>query len=158
MTTKKKTDDKVTGCAEYDALTKQMDDARAKIADMGKAAVGALFKKFFADNPKATAIGWTQYTPYFNDGEPCEFGLHEFYYTTKEGVNFEEVSSFYDDEEEHGFKNTYTDAAKGEKTIKEAVSTLVRAADSGLFETAFGDHAQIIATPAGFHVTEYSHD
>lgn len=155
---KKKTNEKTTGCAEYDALMQQMDEARAKVADMSKAAVGALFKQFFTDHPKVTGIGWTQYTPYFNDGDPCEFGVSDFYYTTKQGVDFEEVSSFYDDEEEHGFKETYADAARGEKAIKEAVSTLARAVDEDIFETAFGDHARIIATPFGFHVTEYSHD
>lgn len=27
-----------------------------------------------------------------------------------------------------------------------------------IFEVAFGDHAMVIATPTGFHVSEYSHD
>ncbi len=28
--------------------------------------------------PGVTEVSWRQYTPYFNDGEPCEFGVHGF--------------------------------------------------------------------------------
>jgi hypothetical protein len=30
------------------------------------------------DLPGVEAVKWQQYTPYFNDGEPCEFNVHEF--------------------------------------------------------------------------------
>lgn len=29
--------------------------------------------------PNVKGISWTQYTPYFNDGEPCEFGINADY-------------------------------------------------------------------------------
>jgi hypothetical protein len=32
-----------------------------------------------AKYPKVKGISWTQYTPYFNDGEPCEFGINADY-------------------------------------------------------------------------------
>lgn len=32
-------------------------------------------KKVMTDSPAIGAIFWTQYTPYFNDGEPCTFNL-----------------------------------------------------------------------------------
>lgn len=28
------------------------------------------------DDPSIAWFGWRQYTPYFNDGEPCEFNVH----------------------------------------------------------------------------------
>ena len=31
------------------------------------------FKEFFKKVPEVKVIKWTQYTPYFNDGDPCEF-------------------------------------------------------------------------------------
>jgi hypothetical protein len=148
----------VTGCDEYDALTAKMAAARADIAAMGKDAVGSLFKRFFTENQKATAVGWHQYTPYFNDGEPCEFSVHDFYYSTKQGVDFSEVTSLDEDEDGAGFVDDYSRAKAGEGALKEAVSTLRRAVDEDIFETAFGDHVMVIATPAGFHVSEYSHD
>jgi hypothetical protein len=150
---KKKTE--TIECPEYDALVAGMEAAKAKVKEAGAAAVGALFKQFFAEYPSVTAIGWTQYTPHFNDGEPCEFSVHDFYATTKEGVDFEAVSSLYDDEDEHGFADSYSIKDKG---IKAAVARLERSKDDDLFESAFGDHAMVIATPRGFHVSEYSHD
>lgn len=34
------------------------------------------------NDPYFVGVGWTQYTPYFNDGEPCEFEIHEPYFLT----------------------------------------------------------------------------
>lgn len=31
----------------------------------------------FVEHPTIQTISWTQYTPYFNDGEPCEFSVHD---------------------------------------------------------------------------------
>jgi hypothetical protein len=51
-----------------------------KIETEGKAALKEEFTAFFRDNPKITAVRWRQYTPYFNDGDPCTFGVGEFTY------------------------------------------------------------------------------
>lgn len=32
-------------------------------------------------HPEITGIGWTQYTPYFNDGEPCVFRVGDPYFS-----------------------------------------------------------------------------
>lgn len=141
-------------CPEYNVLVEGMEVARAKVREVGKAAVGALFKAFFAQYPEVTAVGWTQYTPHFNDGDPCVFRVHEFYATTKTDMDFARVSRLYDDEEETGFAESYSLTG----ATKEAVNRLERSKDKDLFQVAFGDHVMVIATPAGFHVNEYSHD
>ena len=33
------------------------------------------YAKEILDNTRVAGFGWTQYTPYFNDGDPCEFGI-----------------------------------------------------------------------------------
>jgi hypothetical protein len=38
------------------------------------------------DDPYFVAFGWTQYTPYFNDGDVCEFGVHTFWVKTRDDV------------------------------------------------------------------------
>lgn len=35
-----------------------------------------ILEPLFVANPKIKNIGWTQYTPYWNDGEECTFGLN----------------------------------------------------------------------------------
>lgn len=32
------------------------------------------------DQPGILAVRWNQYTPYFNDGEPCEFNIYSIYF------------------------------------------------------------------------------
>ena len=41
---------------------------------------GELFKSFFEENPEINSVQWTQYTPYFNDGEECVFGVNDITY------------------------------------------------------------------------------
>lgn len=143
-------------CAEYDSLVAGMEAAKEQVRVAGKQAVAALFKAFFEEYPAVKAVGWTQYTPYFNDGEPCVFGVGEPYLTTKSG-DFSEMSSLYDDEDDESgycFKSDYY--LKG--PLKTAIGRLAASMDNDIFESAFGDHVLVIATPAGFHVNEYNHD
>lgn len=37
--------------------------------------------QLFEDHPIVEKIFWTQYTPYFNDGDACEFSRHDIFYT-----------------------------------------------------------------------------
>jgi len=36
----------------------------------------AMFKELFAQAPNLKSVGWTQYTPYFSDGDECIFSVH----------------------------------------------------------------------------------
>jgi len=58
--------------AEIQALRKQMQEESNKI-------FGELTKEFFDENPKLESFAWTQYTPYFNDGDTCEFQANTDY-------------------------------------------------------------------------------
>jgi hypothetical protein len=60
-----------------------------------------LADEFFVD------FGWTQYTPYFNDGDPCEFGANGFWIRTMNDVKppvgpftFSEIKNDEDDEDD----------------------------------------------------------
>ncbi len=151
----KETEKKINA-PEYDALVKKMEEARAEVKEAGKRAVGALFTAFFAEHSDVTAIGWTQYTPHFNDGDACEFGLHGFHIATATNVGWAEVSSL---SEEDGDAAIFTDGYDTkDKKMKAALSLVERSADEDIFEAAFGDHVMVIAVREGFHVSEYDHD
>jgi hypothetical protein len=135
----------------------------------------SLLNEVFASGVKA--IGWTQYTPYFNDGEPCIFRVSAgewMYYIGDEEVS---VSDFYQyEEEDNGWKSAYSDPTKvwdnaqrkyvpsGQiatidfYTARRFFSEL----DSGAFEEVclnnFGDHAKVLALPNKFLVEYYEHD
>lgn len=55
----------------------------------GKQIFVEIFKTFFDANPQADSIRWQQYTPSFNDGDPCRFGVSEAYVSLKEDISAE---------------------------------------------------------------------
>lgn len=149
-------DDAMVSAPEYDALRLQVEETRAQVKAKARDAIASLFKAFFAQYPTVTAIGWTQYTPYFNDGEPCEFSKHEFGVSTRSDVDWENAGQ-YDDNDEPYIRDEY-ELQSEEEHLKRALRRLERASEEDLFEAAFGDHVRVVATPAGFHVFEHSHD
>jgi hypothetical protein len=135
-----------------------------------------VFKEFWALNPGITAVVWTQYAPYFNDGDPCEFSVHEVAFTNATGeVLNENIDSIawadYDDEGEDGFfsfadysverilkENPEFASEVNQESIK-ALSTLLNSSVmEDIMEATFGNDALVIATREGFEVQEYDHD
>lgn len=126
----------------------------------GENALKEAFKEFFAKHPSAHTITWTQYTPYFNDGDACHFSVHEMV------LNDDEDEDYYDDDEDED------EDEDGEEAVEPEVVELTEEQQEALdedfdrlqnipedvLEAVFGDHVQITATAEGFEVTEYSHD
>lgn len=54
------------------------------LATTAKDIIKEVLESWFEENPKAAAVRWQQYTPYFNDGDPCVFGLRGFYMSETE--------------------------------------------------------------------------
>lgn len=121
----------------------------AQIASKGKEALAEAFTSVFTAHPEIRAIGWTQYTPYFNDGEPCVFDVHIMSFSVVD-VDPKNVTSVYEE--------PWVEAYGTGSSLFAVVRELHRSLPSDVLEAAFGDHVMVIATPAGFHVTEYSHD
>lgn len=139
---------------EYDALLERVENAKREVEAKAKSAISALFKAFFAANPDIGALKWTQYTPYFNDGEPCEFSVNsDFDVLLGKYVTPEE-----DDDEADEANEFIENYELEDKRVEAAIASLGRAVDESIFLSAFGDHAKVIATPEGFHVTEYDHE
>jgi hypothetical protein len=128
-------------------LKASMEAARAQIKEHGQAAFKAELATFFNDNPDVEALRWTQYTPYFNDGEPCVFGASD--------LTIKRVGSAGDEgDDEDGFEH----ASWGDKKHKNACDWWKGANDDDVLLASFGDHVQVTATRDGISVDEYSHD
>jgi hypothetical protein len=54
---------------EIEALAAEHKKFKDEFKERAKGAMRAAFSSFFAANPDITKITWTQYTPYFNDGD-----------------------------------------------------------------------------------------
>ncbi len=62
--------------AEIKANKDEMDVLRKQLSEKVHANFHKMAKKLFNEYPELTSFGWTQYTPYFNDGEACQFNSH----------------------------------------------------------------------------------
>src|SRR4051794_30400356 len=64
--------------SELEALQQQVVDARNQMREKAKALVSEGTKAIFEEyGDIVESFGWTQYTPYFNDGDECVFGVHD---------------------------------------------------------------------------------
>jgi len=131
------------------------DEARMKVKNFFIKGMNKIFEMY----PEVKSVSWTQYTPYFNDGEPCEFWCNSGDFD----VN---GYSEYDDEGEEGTidvlnynwedgrKYTYH---KGEE-IKNAIGGFLGQLDDDDYKTMFGDHARVIVRQDEIVIEEYEHD
>jgi hypothetical protein len=152
--------------ARIDAFRKVQKDYQEALEKDGKAVLAALFAEFFENNPSVYALTWTQYTPYFNDGDTCEFSVHDLYAAfplkLENGEDNPEAEGYDDDVEvgdvECGSKyiSSYQDEDMKYVGYREMHKTFRELSD--VCEATFGDHVQVIATREGFQVDEYSHD
>ena len=132
------------------------------------------FTEFFALYPMVTMIRWTQYTPYFNDGDECVFSVNDpevelslAYIQAHPGldVTSAEYGDCVDDEGvdlpdrhistfriDRKYKKEYPDLHDALTSIKE----LFTAED--ILRHVFGEHAEVVVTPEKIVVEEYEHD
>lgn len=117
-----------------------------------------VIKEVFSSVPGLNKIGWTQYTPYFNDGEECVFGVSDPSFDIKE-LN-DEPEKEEDNSNVWKWASSYRIKDKRPKeqyeTIK-AFEDLINNNEDAL-RSVYGDHAKIIITPENIEVTEYEHD
>jgi hypothetical protein len=155
--------------AAFDTLIEEQLALRAKFQETAQALFKETTKQFFDNNPGVTAILWTQYTPYFNDGDTCVFNVNDVYFTNANSEQMDDVSSWgeYEGEEETVWSETawgfnyHEDKHFEGINIEEAnqFSKLVGSSDmEDVMKEMFGDHARVIATREGFDVQEYDHE
>lgn len=58
-------------------VNRQIEDLRKKSIEISKTVFHTAISNFFNTYPDVAAIRWRQYTPHFNDGDTCEFSVHE---------------------------------------------------------------------------------
>lgn len=127
-----------------------------------------LAAEFFHKYPFVRAIAWTQYTPYFNDGEACEFSVQDTHIFTE----YEFPKAEDEDEDDDITENSVYDGvdtwslshAKYRKDwvtdefVKDFKEFMTFQEDEDAMETIFGDHVQVWITSDGIQVDEYDHD
>ena len=121
-----------------------------------------LLSNVLNEHPTVKRICWGQYTPFFNDGDACVFGVAD--------LCVEFVGEFVGDEDERFAWYDYHDISWVKFDQVAAFTTLdtfetLQALNNALQQSQdllkdlFGDHVQIhITREHGIEVTEYEHD
>ena len=138
------------------------------------------------DLPMISAVRWRQYTPYFNDGDACVFGVGEVTFALA-GHRYDGDGDGYFDGDTvtdygDGFYSSYDDdyqavlgstaydletrtyrvAHSPNPEASEAVLHLTDVIYSGAHNASlgelFGDHAVVTASKTGFVIDGYDHD
>lgn len=137
------------------------------------------------DDPTIVEVGWTQYTPHFNDGDPCEFRVRGTWFRTAENAA---ASASEDADDEDGDDDTWQLSLSSNESLGNRRRTWNRetgsheysayvgpdearydrcvalddALGSGAFDevllAAFGDHAEITVKKDGIQIDFYNHD
>jgi hypothetical protein len=140
----------------------------------GQEELKKVFKEFFEKAPEIKVVRWVQYTPYFNDGDPCEFRVCDPSFSNVEDVS--RLGSYEGDIEDpeegeffiEGMYGSYSDMKKYHPEVKLSKETHKACADLSnimcsssmepILLAMFEDHAQVTVTKDGFDVDSYDHD
>lgn len=134
-------------------LTELVEEfARAQKVFQGaaSAALKEAFQDFFTRFPTVESLSWPQYAPYFNDGAPCEFSVHEIREIV---IGGQEYDIYYGDEDVSEVLPEGAQAA-----IDELSNLITNSTLEDVMGFTFGRDCEVIATAKGFTTDEYSHD
>lgn len=172
--------------SEKDSLKdrlKKIDAIRSELKKAEKSAakdIMSLLKILMTDNPLLIGMRWNQYTPGFNDGDVCEFGVNGPQFKFADSVNPEEAAK--DKNDEDYYDESWIDAGEYgdlddkwfddkadilnhkeitalKKTVNEATAVFNKLTymESEL-QSMFGDGVQITVTKDGVETEDYDHD
>lgn len=166
--------------SRFDALIEEQRALKAKFQTEAQAMFKETMKEFFDKNPGITALKWTQYTPYFNDGDACVFSVNDVTFTNASADELENVTAWgeYEGEDESvwvaqnvayvlnsGSKYYVNEAARiraaggVDEDSCELINKMISSNEmEEIMQEMFGDHVQVTATRDGFEVTDYEHD
>lgn len=147
---------------------KLRDQYKKALSQNGKELMAEAFRTVFDENPNLIKIQWTQYTPYFNDGDPCIFSrkVMNYYFSSLEEKD--------EDDEDEGiplYSMNYKVSSKSKDyevyravipSLEKFENTISRTFDDSIFEEVFGNDQKVIATRADnsivFETEDYYHD
>lgn len=121
-------------------------EAQAKLVAEVRVEFPALVMPIMNKSERIQSMAWTQYTPYFCDGDACEFSVNH-YDIILNGV------SHYEDKKN---RNGLTDEDWALTSEMEAV---MRKIPENLYEEVFGNHAMVTVSKDGtISISRYDHD
>lgn len=107
-------------------------------------------KSIFEKNPLLSVFSWPQYTPYFNDGDPCTFRACTYSIRINGGAS-------EDDEDEEENVNGALDETTRKNLVKE-ISDFLKQFNKEDLEEMFGEGEVEVYPNSKVVIQEYDHD
>ncbi|CAB4124807.1 hypothetical protein UFOVP58_33 [uncultured Caudovirales phage] len=166
----------------FDTLIENQKELKRVFSESATALFKESTKEFFELNPGVKAVIWNQYTPYFNYGDACEFGVSCVTFTNAEGDDLCDISwgeyqgenesvwatenieydlaplykGSFDPEEQAKLQSKMTGVDAASATL---LDSMIQSSEfSDVLKDMFGDHVTVVATRNGFAVESYDHD
>lgn len=152
---------------ELKQMNAELEQLKAAHLEKSKGIFTNVAAQLFTKHPALQSFGWTQYTPYYNDGDECVFSARtddpDINGIDSYSMDFEdELITDYDSSKKDGNGNYskkpnewYGHPIKGAvEDVKEFLSNI----DNAVLRDMFGDHVQVKVTANGTEVEEYEHD
>jgi hypothetical protein len=135
-------------------LAAARDEYKAKIKEAGKAAIEEAAKSVFEAHAEINRIEWTQYTPYFNDGDPCVFRVGDVYFC---GNAVDGPRRADEREDLLSVATGYGDKRKVLLAAADDFETTIHH-NKDLLESTLDEGKVVITREGGLTVEEYDHD
>lgn len=155
-------------------LLKEKNNQIYKIKKEIKDMSSGLFEDFqsyiFEKYPDIHSFGWTQYTPYFNDGEACIFYANTDYLKINDEyaddsdwfspVNITKNGTWNRDLKVYEGRTEEPNPNYNQKMIDACseIGEFLSNFDDEFYLQKFGDHAEITITKEGIDISDYDHD
>lgn len=166
---------------ELKRLQQEISDMKKDFLTKSKDLFSKDIAGIFERNPELEKIAWTQYSPFFNDGDECVFSVHDLHFKrTGEVVEEDEedyydiyemkdvydlsewIDSFIEPQDENRWKNRIQYVApENEQLFTDLVNlneVICSPEGCDIMYDMFGNHAQVIIYRDRIEVDEYSHD
>lgn len=155
--------------AEFEA---NYEAQRKALVEKLRPNITGIFAPFFAECPNG-AVAFTAYTPYFNDGDECEFSVNDLAFHTSVGGDPDEDAVNGDDEDfdvdgnfywegdisvESYMRDTQTAEQNRIADIALACRQTFNQIPDDMIKDMLGDHIAVIIRPDNIMVEEYDHD
>ena len=157
----------LTAVQKYRLANEARRKAEEEATKVAQEAFGDMAKDLFEKHPKIKSFAWAQYTPFFNDGDPCTFSAHTdcLKLATFENLESEEYES--EDTGEDGF--VYEECyfyGDDDKNLASSPTLFPACKDIEAFlgefeedlESLFGDGVQVWVSRDGVDPRDYDHD
>lgn len=137
-------------------------EQKKKFMDIMQSEFKVYVKEFFDENPEIEVIKWVQYTPYFNDGEPCVFRVNDPTFSNSDPENVNSYGELDEEvENEFAFQGTWCipDSLKNKEKVFDEFSSLICSSEmEDVMLAMFGDHVEVTCTRDNITVNDYDHD